>query len=121
MNEENEQQPTAVVAQQIFSGPVPPPRLMAEYKTVDPDLPNRILTMTEEEQKHAHEMELAALTSTVANERRGQIFAFVVSLIIIIGSVYLIDSDKQIAGTILAGSTLISLAYLFITGRRKGP
>jgi len=121
MNEENKQPPTAVVAQQTFSGPVPPPGLMAEYKTVDPDLPNRILTMAEQEQKHAHEMELSALTATVANETRGQIFAFVVSLIIIIGAVYLIGTGKQIAGTILAGSTLIGLAYLFITGRKKAP
>jgi len=119
MNEENRPPPTAVVAQQTFSGPVPPPRLMAEYKTVAPDLPDRILTMAEEEQKHAHAMERAALTATIANETRGQIFAFIVSLIIIIGAVYLIDTDKPVAGTILAGSTLISLAYLFITGRKK--
>jgi len=121
MNEENEQPSTTVVAQQIFSGPVPPPGLMAEYKTVDPNLPDRILTMVEEEQKHAHKMERAALTGTIANETRGQFFAFIVSILIIAGAVYLIDSDKPIAGTILAGSTLISLAYLFITGRKKTP
>ncbi|WP_446008288.1 hypothetical protein [Candidatus Electrothrix sp.] len=41
------------------------------------------------------------------------------STLIIAGSLYLIDSGREVSGSVLAGATLTSLAYIFITGRKK--
>ncbi|MBL7003618.1 MAG: hypothetical protein ISR69_06300 [Gammaproteobacteria bacterium] len=42
-----------------------------------------------------------------------------VSFLIIAGALFLIDSGKEISGSILAGGTLTGLAYIFITGRKE--
>lgn len=107
-----------IIAQQ-FSSPIPPPEIMANYKAVDSTCPDRILMMSEKEQDHAHKINQVMLSSSISAEKRGQIFAFVLSLTIVCSAVYLIADGKQIAGTLLAGSTLIGLAYIFITGRKK--
>ena len=110
---------TITVSSEIFSGPVPPPEILAEYKSIDPNIPDRIITMAENQQAHTHELEKYAMKSAVKTESKGQTYALIVSLTIILGSMFLIYDGKEISGGILAGSTLIGLAYVFITGRKK--
>lgn len=98
---------------EFFSGPIPHPELLVKYAQVDAELPRRITGMTEKQQTHDHRMEERSLRLT----ERGQIFAFVLSLVIVIGSLVLIGIGKAIYGMVLAGGTLTALAYLFITGR----
>ncbi len=107
------------VSQQAFSGPIPPPSLLNEYDSVQDGLADRIVTMAESQQKHRHSLESKSVEAAIKVEARGQNYALVVSLFIIIGALYLIDSGREISGSILAGGTLTGLAYIFITGRKK--
>ncbi|MFI3197143.1 MAG: DUF2335 domain-containing protein [Methylococcaceae bacterium] len=104
---------------QQFSGPIPPPHILGDYDKVQEGFAERIIAMAEKEQGHRHDIEYQALSSEISIQKRGQIFALIVSMIILGGSMLLIYSGKEISGSVLAGSSLIGLAYLFITGRKS--
>ena len=107
------------VSQQTFSGPIPPPSMLGEYDAVHDGLANRIVSMAESQQTHRQSLENKSVDAAIKTESRGQHYALFVSLLIIAGALYLIDSGKEIYGSILAGGTLTGLAYVFITGRKK--
>ena len=104
---------------QQFSGPIPPPHILGDYDKVQVGFAERIIAMAENEQAHRHGIENRALSSEISVQKRGQIFALIVSLLILVGSMFLIYSGKEISGSVLAGSSLIGLAYIFITGRKS--
>lgn len=49
----------------IYSGKLPSPEMMQQYNIVEPGFANRILTMSEEEQKHIHKIENKQLNVSV--------------------------------------------------------
>lgn len=108
-----------VVAEQSFSGPIPPPSMLREYNSVDDGFANRIISMAENQQTHRQQLESKSVDAAISTESRGQNYALLVSVLIIAGALYLIDSGKELSGSILAGGTLTGLAYMFITGRKK--
>lgn len=67
---------------QSFSGPLPPPDVLAEYKSLDPALLGRIVTMAEQEQQHRHSMETGIVQGKFAVDARGQHYAFGISVIL---------------------------------------
>jgi len=104
---------------QQFSGPIPPPHILGDYDKVQVGFAERIIAMAEKEQGHRHGIEYEALSSEISIQKRGQFFALIVSLVILGGSMFLIYSGKEISGSLLAGSSLIGLTYIFITGRKN--
>lgn len=107
------------VSQQSFSGPIPPPSMLGDYDSVHDGLADRLVAMAESQQKHRQHLEAEAVGAAIKTENRGQSYALIVSLLIIAGALYLIDSGKEVSGSILAGGTLTGLAYIFITGKKK--
>ncbi len=105
--------------QQFFSGPIPPPDALERYKSVDPDIPNRLVKMAEKQQDHSHTLERQAQKSMTEAENKGRNYALIISLLMIVCSTYLISTGNGILGTIFAGTTLLGLAYLFIAGHKK--
>lgn len=104
---------------QQFSGPIPPPHILGDYDKVQAGFAERIISMAEKEQAHRHGIEHHALSSEISILKRGQFFALIVSLVILGGSMFLIYSGKEVAGSVLAGASLTGLAYIFITGRKS--
>jgi len=88
--------------------------MLDQYDSVQDGFADRIVSMAESEQSHRQSVEAAIKT-----ESRGQNYALAISLLIISGSLYLINSGKEISGSLLAGGTLTGLAYIFITGKKK--
>ena len=104
-----------------FRGPLPPPETLAKYDAMDPgvDVVDRIIKIAESKQQHKQHTEKSALTALINDKKRGKNYAFVLSLVMIIGAIFLINGGHGILGTLFAGSTLLGLAYLFIAGKRK--
>ena len=119
LSEETREIVQTVIQARQFSGPIPPPEMLIEYASVSPEFPDRIITMAESQQQHRQSMESGALNAATNIEKKGQIYAFIVSISIIAAALYLIASGKEIYGTIFVGCTLIGLASVFITGRKK--
>ncbi len=107
------------VKSEEFSGPLPPPELLKQYDDIVSGFADRIISMAEKEQSHRHQLGQSALSGVVASAKRGQILAFTICSLLLSCSAGLIALDHDIAGAILGGSTLVGLACIFITGRRK--
>ena len=104
---------------QSFSGPLPPPQVLQEYNAAHPGLANRIVQMAENEQAHRHLIESTALAGSINAEKRGQHYALAICIIVVLASFGVIWQGYEISGSILAGGTLSTLAYVFITGRKE--
>ena len=94
-----------LISQKVeYSGIIPPPNIIDGYEKNCKGATDRILAMTENELKHKHEMELLEqksinecrekmLKSEMENNKRGQIFGFIIMLAALIGSFVLILKD----------------------------
>jgi len=119
-------QVSLTVSEQHFSGPVPPPNTLARYKEIDASIPDRIVTMAEVQQKENNaarnkviDAQSEVLVGQIRHDDKGQNFALIVAVLMIICSTFLIAIDKEIYGSMLGGGTLCGLAYLFIAGRKR--
>ena len=102
---------------EYFSGPLPSPRMMKEYERILPGMPNRIVTMAEEQQRHRISLERKTIQKQIGQSGVGQIFAFVLGLALISFSVYCIYKGFDYVAGIVMSLTIISVIGLFITGK----
>lgn len=109
-----------VISHEEFLGPIPHPQTLAQYKSVDSDLPNRIMKMAEDEQSTNHALKTKALEATIKHNSSGQRYALIVSVLTILCSTLLIAGGYELYGSLFFGSTVVGLAYVFIAGRKKG-
>lgn len=124
--EENKQEPSdvrprdVVIGRQVsFVGPLPPPEVFSAYEDTLPGAADRILAMAEKQSSHRQEMESKALGTSSRQGTLGQIFAFILSLVVIIIGGFLIYKDKDISGLVIVISVIVSLVGLFIYGKRR--
>ena len=75
--------------------------------------------MAERQQSHRHELESTVIKGNASNERRGQLFAFVLAMTAILSGVGLILGGRDTQGLTAILGTLGALAGVFIYGRHK--
>ena len=112
------------VSQESFSGPMPHPDILRGYKELISDAPERILKMAEQEQRHRIDVEKAMLEQNAKNideaaiaNKRSQIFAFMLTLLLIIAGVALTVMGFAAVGLTIFGTTIIGVVTVFITGK----
>ncbi|MBR5998396.1 MAG: DUF2335 domain-containing protein [Deltaproteobacteria bacterium] len=109
-------------AQQTISGPVPSPEVLGAYEQMSPGAAKIILDMALKDQEVEHELR-RALQATIerdnlaerAAEKRGQWLAFTLVCLSIGASVVLTYMGNKIAGWVLAGAPLATIATKIIT------
>lgn len=107
-------EPQHVVATMEYSGDVPPPVLLAQFKEVDPSFPERIFKMTEAQNNHIIELENKTLHVNFISKLIGQIF--ILSLIILflvftmVSFWFFKNNIAGVVGIIAAVSTTVSTA-----------
>ncbi len=100
-----------ILKAQLFSGPLPHPEIMAGYEQVLPGSADRILTRAENQQRHRHELDSAALKSEIRMELLGWISGTVVTIIVLVGSIWLLSIGQSVvgfAGIVIASTGIIS-------------
>lgn len=102
-----------------FAGPLPPPEVFSAYENALPGAADRILAMAEKQSSHRQEIEGKALESSSRQGTLGQVFAFILSLVVIIIGGFLIYSDKNISGLVMVLTAIGSLVGLFIYGKKR--
>jgi len=103
----------------FYSGKLPSPEMMAQYNTVEPTFANRILLMSEEEQKHIHKIEGRQLTVSVIMAVFG-IIAGLISLATLCYLLYLAiekENTKISLGIVGIIGTVVAIFVL----RKKNP
>jgi len=100
-----------------YEAPLPPPRMLKEYEEALEGAADRILSILERQAEHRQGLENRRLDSGIENEKRGQLYGFVVALAAIIGSFVLLWKGENIEGIITFITTFAGLVGLFIFGK----
>jgi len=109
-----------IVAQHSsFSGPIPPPELLAQYDQIIPDGANRLLIMAEKQSNHRQHLEKWAIIGGTILSYFGVACACVIALIVSYYGYQLINHGYAISGTIFSGVGLVGLVAAFIYGTRS--
>lgn len=102
-----------------FRGPLPPPDLLRQYQEIQPDFPERILRLTEQEAEHRRSVTRNVIRIEGAEVILGQIFGLFIALSALGVSAYLAVHGAQTVASIIGGGTLVALVTVFIRGRTK--
>jgi len=104
-----------------FEGPLPPPEQLKQYEEVSPGFAERIVQMAEKEQdfRHRDTDRIRGMQRKIIG--RGQVFGFILSLVIILGGILLIMSDKPTSGfiSILTGVATVAGPFFYRMHREK--
>src|SRR5438270_668039 len=102
-----------------FSGPLPPPQTLAQYNQAFPGAAERIVKMAEDQSAHRQSLEKAGVHADIGNEKRGQVLAFIIALVLFLGGVTIVWQGKSVAGITLMLAEIATLAGLFIYGKES--
>ena len=98
---------------------LPPPEEMERYEKLRPGITDVLLNSFQDQTKHRIEIENKVIESGIKNSRLGQIFAFILSLIVILGGFGMIFLGKNIAGMVAVLGALATLSGVFIVGNKS--
>lgn len=104
-----------------FSGPLPPPEILARYNEVVQNGAERIFAMVERQGIHREELEKCVVQGNVRSQARGAWLGFIVSMFAMGAGAYLIAIGKGGYGfaTILANLVALVSAFVFVRQRQK--
>lgn len=106
-----------VSVSRTFAGPIPPPDLLAGYNDIIPDGAERILRMAEKQSDHRMEMEKTVIGRELNQSGRGQNYAVIIVILVLLISAALIYTDHDLAGGALGVVDLGAIAWVFIAGK----
>ena len=117
--------------QQLYSGPLPPPELLAAYEKTLPGFSDRIVRVFEDSAKHGRDMEKNSLDSAIRYADKGQnrgfivtVFGLAIGMATAILSLLLLSNGAAISGIIsgsaVSGISILKLVSKFIDGPRNG-
>ena len=107
-------QTTAVSIQEAFSGPLPPPNMLAQFEQIEPGFANRIVAMAENQSQHRIQVEGADASAERFTRRFGLVSALITVLAmcsVAAFTVYL-GHPKWAAG--MMGTTMVALVWAFL-------
>ncbi len=99
-------------------GPLPTPEDIALYNQHIPNGADRIMAMAEKQADHRREMESSIVTTQNSQSSRGQLFGLLIGIFGIVTGAIVTLMGHDVVGGGIAGATVISLVYAFITGQR---
>lgn len=109
-----------------FSGPIPHPSILAGYKELIPDAPERILRMAENEINHKIESENEIIKQSgirdkgvITLNKRSQFFAFILIMVLIAVGLFLSLKGHDAVGGVIYGTTIAGIATSFVVGKIK--
>ena len=105
---------------EFSAGPLPHPDSYQAYDDTLPGAAHRILKMAEKQQEHRHAQESARLASDTSLGHRGQLMAFAIVIVALIGGFTLLAFDKRIEGFTTLLGAICGIAGMFILSKRHG-
>ncbi len=102
---------------QHFQGPIPPPEILAKYEEIVPGAAERIIAMAELQGEHRRSLEKVVVNKDIGRATRGQIFAFLIAMTIIIGGFFMIWQGKSLEGMTSIIGAIATLAGVFVFGK----
>jgi uncharacterized membrane protein len=110
-----------IIEAREFSGPLPPPEMLAEYERALPGCAERIVKMVETEGDHRRECETRIVRADIRLSHIGQVMALVIALSALALAGLLLYDNKKIGGLASLIIGLGTLAGVFFYARRQPP
>src|SRR5882762_10273600 len=118
-----------VVRRSAFSGPQPPPELLAQYEQIVPGWASRLLEMGERQQLHRIECEKEALALNreeleqnrlwISYSQTGQMMGFAAFLLVAGIGVFSLYLGKDAIAAVCFGTFGLGIVGLFLKGRSR--
>jgi uncharacterized membrane protein len=108
----------ALTVAKSHCGPIPSPEDIALYNRHIPDGADRIMRMAEKQADHRISIETTVIVEQQRQSARGQVFGLIIGLFGISVGAWVAVLGHDAVGGGIAGTTVISLVYAFISGRQ---
>jgi len=109
----------ATVSREGGSDPLPNPEILARYKTIDPDIPGRIIQIAEEKRAADIARQKNELTAVIKNRANGQRWAPALSALTMLCFALLTVGGYELYGWLLFSGAVVGLGYVFVAGRGR--
>jgi uncharacterized membrane protein len=110
------QKGTQQITGKYYQGIIPSPEMMKEYQEIDPNLPMRLVQMTEDEALHRREMEKSIVVNGYKTARNNMLAGFFALVALCILSFLFMINDHPVEGGVIAGSISVVIG-LFVFRR----
>ncbi|MDA1317085.1 MAG: DUF2335 domain-containing protein [bacterium] len=108
-----------IAMREMYSGPLPHPEMLAKYEKIHKGISNRIVRMAEKQSEHRQKIEIKVIDSNILNEKLGMVLAFIISISVIVGGIFLISVGKNIQGLVTLGSIIALQLYNYYIQQKK--
>ena len=99
-----------------FSGPLPPPDILARYNDAVPEGAERIIAMAERQAAHRMALESRVVDADIKRSNWGLGAGLVVALAGLFLAFLMVDRGNAVAGTVVGSLDLSGLVALFVYG-----
>jgi uncharacterized membrane protein len=103
----------------FFSGPLPPPDILRQYNEIVPGSAETILEMAKNEQAHRHKLDDGESAGGLTLAKRGQLIGGFLAFIAVVGSIYLLETGKSIAGLAVLVGVVATFGTAFVYDRYR--
>lgn len=111
------------VLMSAYSGPIPPPEILEKYENLAPGTAEKLINQTLRQSEHRMNIENKVIDSKISDSKLGIILGFILGLVALIGSFYLISIGKDIVGVgvliISIGSGVANFIYATKSNREE--
>ena len=104
----------AMIKAYTYRGPLPHPKILHGYEEVLPGSADRIIKMAENQQNHRIKSTEKLIKAETEQSKIGLVFAFTLSMVMLLGGIILIGIGNDLSGYILIIPTIAGLIALFI-------
>jgi uncharacterized membrane protein len=104
---------------EMYSGPIPPPSVIAGWEKLLPGAADRILKMAEKQSAHRIAIEARVIDGEINRSKTGLWLGFVIGTVMIVGGLMVIGLGHDVAGCTVIGSTLVGVVGAFIFGQKS--
>ena len=113
-----DQEVLGFIAAASFSGPIPPPQILADYNQIVPGSANRIIAMAEKQADHRRRLETQVISSDITNSRVGLFCGLAIGVGGLVAATVIAIYGNPQAGVGMGLVTLASLVSVFVYGSR---